>query len=136
VEDTFQLDIVTPEKVVFSEPVTMVTAPGTAGEFGVLSGHAAFVTTLEIGEVTIKKEGREQYVAIAGGFAQVVDDKMIILAEAAEMAQEIDIKRAEAAKVRAEEKLKDLAKEEGQFQEIETALKRAQNRTKVSGRKT
>ena len=134
--DTFQLDIVTPEKVVFSEPVTMVTAPGTVGEFGVLAGHAAFVTTLEIGEVTIKKETQEQYVAIAGGFAQVADDKMIILAEAAELAQEIDVKRAEAAKARAEESLKNVSKEEGRFQETERALKRAENRTKVSGKKT
>lgn len=134
--DKINLDIVTPGKVVFSGPIEMVTAPGSVGEFGVLSGHAAFVTTLETGEVCIKKENRTQYLAISGGFAEVMNDKITILAEAAEMAEEIDIKRAEAAKVRAEERLKDATGEDSQFQEMEAALQRANNRIQVSARKT
>lgn len=134
--DTIHLDIVTPERVVFSEPATMVTAPGTLGEFGVLPGHAAFVTTLEIGEVHIKKENQEHYLAISSGFAEVVDNKMIILAEAAEMAHEIDVKRAETAKALAEEKLKNVTRQESPFQDTAAALKRADNRIRVSTRRT
>jgi len=116
--DKINLDIVTPEKV------------------GVLPGHAAFVTTLEIGEVCIKKENRTHCLALSGGFAEVMNDRITILAEAAEMAEEIDTKRAEAAKVQAEEKLKDAAAEDRQFIEMEAALQRANNRIRVSARKT
>jgi len=134
--DTIHLDILTPEKVVFSDSLEMVTAPGSLGEFGVLPGHAAFITTLDIGEVSLKKENREDHVAISGGFAEVVNDKVTILAEAAELAQEIDIKRAETAKIQAEEKLKSLSSDDSQFSEVGLALKRATNRIKVSARKT
>jgi F-type H+-transporting ATPase subunit epsilon len=134
--DTIHLNILTPEKVVFSDSIEMVTAPGSLGEFGVLPGHAAFITTLDIGEVSLKKENREDHVAISGGFAEVVNDKVTILAEAAELAQEIDIKRAETAKIQAEEKLKSLSFDDSQFSEVALALKRATNRIKVSARKT
>ena len=134
--DAIHLDILTPEKVVFSDSIEMVTAPGSLGEFGVLPGHAALVTTLETGEVAIKKDNREYWLAISGGFAEVGNDKVTILAEAAEMAQEIDIKRAETAKIQAEEKLKSLSSDDSQFSEVALALKRATNRIKVSARKT
>jgi len=134
--DAIHLDILTPEKVVFSDSIEMVTAPGGLGEFGVLPGHAALITTLEIGEVAIKKDNREYWLAISGGFAEVENDKVTILAEAAELAQEIDIKRAEAAKIQAEEKLKSLSSDDSQFSEVALALKRATNRIKVSARKT
>jgi len=133
--ETIHLDIVTPEKVIFSDSVDMVTAPGTLGEFGVLPGHADFVTTMEIGEVCIKKGDKSYFVAISVGFAEVVSDKVIILADTAEMSQEIDIKRAEAAKNKAEEKLKTITSEDEKYKEIVNALKRAENRIKVSGRK-
>ncbi|WAC08632.1 MAG: F0F1 ATP synthase subunit epsilon [Thermodesulfobacteriota bacterium] len=133
--DVIHLDILTPEKTVFSDSIEAVTAPGTLGEFGVLPGHAALVTTLEIGEVVIKKDNREYWVAISGGFAEVGNDKVTILAEAAEPAQEIDIKRAEAAKIQAEEKLKNLSSDKSEFSEQVFALKRATNRIKVSARK-
>lgn len=134
--DAIHLDILTPEKVVFSDSIEMVTAPGGLGEFGVLPGHAALITTLEIGEVVIKKDNREYWLAISGGFAEVGNDKVTILAEAAELAQEIDIKRAETTKVQAEEKLKSLSSDDSQFSEVALALKRATNRIKVSARKT
>jgi F-type H+-transporting ATPase subunit epsilon len=134
--DAIHLDIFTPEKVAFSDSIDMVTAPGSLGEFGVLPGHAALVTTLEIGEVVIKKDNREYCLAISGGFAEVGNDKVTILAEAAELAQEIDPKRAENAKIQAEEKLKSLSSEDSQFSEVALALKRATNRIKVSARKT
>jgi len=134
--DTIHLDILTPEKVVFSDSIEMVTAPGGLGEFGVLPGHAALVTTLEIGEVAIKKDNREHWLAISGGFAEVGNDKVTILAEAAELAQEIDIKRAETAKIQAEEKLKTMSSDDSQFAEVTLALKKAINRIKVSARKT
>lgn len=134
--DAIHLDILTPEKVVFSDSIEMVTAPGGLGEFGVLPGHAALITTLEIGEVVIKKDNREYWLAISGGFAEVENDKVTILAEAAELAQEIDVKRAENAKIQAEEKLKSLSSDDSQFSEVALALKRATNRIKVSARKT
>jgi ATP synthase, F1 epsilon subunit (delta in mitochondria) len=134
--DAIHLDILTPEKVVFSDSIETVTAPGSLGEFGVLPGHAALVTTLETGEVAIKKDNREYWLAISGGFAEVGNDKVTILAEAAEPAQEIDTKRAEAAKIQAEEKLKSLSSDDSQFSEVVLALKKATNRIKISARKT
>jgi F-type H+-transporting ATPase subunit epsilon len=134
--DAIHLDILTPEKVVFSDSIETVTAPGSLGEFGVLPGHAALITTLETGEVAIKKDNREYWLAISGGFAEVGNDKVTILAEAAELAQEIDTKRAETAKIQAEEKLKSLSSDDSQFSEVTLALKRATNRIKVSARKT
>jgi F-type H+-transporting ATPase subunit epsilon len=134
--DAIHLDILTPEKVVFSDSIETVTAPGSLGEFGVLPGHAPLVTTLEPGEVAIKKDNREYWLAISGGFAEVGNDKVTILAEAAEPAQEIDIKRAETAKIQAEEKLKSLSSDDSQFSGVALALKRATNRIKVSARKT
>ena len=134
--DAIHLDILTPEKTVFSDSIETVTAPGTLGEFGVLPGHAALITTLETGEVAIKKDNREYWLAISGGFAEVGNDKVTILAEAAELAQEIDIKRAEAAKIQAEEKLKNVSPDDSEFSEVVLALKKATNRIKVSARKT
>lgn len=134
--DAIQLDILTPEKVAFSGSIDMVTAPGSLGEFGVLPGHAAFATTLQVGEIIIKKDNREYYLAISGGFAEVGNDKVTILVETAELAQDIDLKRAENAKIQAEERLKSLSSDDGEFLETSLALKRAANRIKVSARKS
>jgi len=133
--DTIRLDIVTPERVLFSEAVEMVTGPGTLGEFGVLPGHAAFATTLEIGEISIKKATQTRFAAIGGGFAEVGENKITILADAAEMAGEIDVERAQAAKAQAEEALKGIPSEDSQYQEKVAALKRAENRIRVAARK-
>jgi F-type H+-transporting ATPase subunit epsilon len=134
--DTIHLVIVTPERALFSDPVEMVTAPGTLGEFGILPGHAAFATTLEAGEVSIKKDNQTLYGAISGGFVEIGGDRITILADAAEMAQEIDIDRAQAAKARAEEALKNIANEDSGHQEQAAALARAENRIRVAARKS
>ena len=122
--------------LVGNDSIEAVTAPGSLGEFGVLPGHAALVTTLETGEVAIKKDNREYWFAVSGGFAEVENDKMTILAEAAEPAQEIDTRRAEAARTQAEEKLKRVSSEDSEFSDLVLALKKATNRIKVSARKT
>jgi len=131
-ERTQRLEIVTPERVVFSGDVRFVVAPGVDGELGVLPGHAPLVTGLKIGVVRVQKEGKETRFAVSGGFMEVRDNRVIILAEAAEREDEIDVERAKAAKKRAEERLQarspdiDIAR-------AELALKRALNRLKVAG---
>lgn len=134
--EAIQLEILTPEKVVLNESVESVTAPGTLGEFGVLPGHAPLVSTLGTGEVRIKKDNQDQFLAISGGFAEVGNNKVTILAETAEPLNEIDIKRAEAAKTRAEEKRKTLTAGDVLLIETEEALARAQNRIRAASRKT
>ena len=133
--ETIQIDIVTPEKVVYSGPAGMITAPGTQGEFGVLPGHAAFVTTLEPGKVEIKKDNEELEFAASGGFAEVVDDKMIILSKAVESADEIDISRAEAAMARAEERLGKPESKDIDFIRAAAALERAKSRISIAARR-
>ena len=126
-----QLKIVTPEREIFSGTAEMATLPGSAGDFGILPGHTALFSTIDIGEIFAKAENQEYYVAVGGGFAEVMDDQITILAEAAEKAIDIDAKRAEAAKAKAEADLQSLNKEDARFQKAETALKRANNRIQV-----
>jgi len=102
---TTRLDIVTAEREVFSDDVDEVVAPGVEGQLGILPHHAPLMTTLLPGELLIKKGGEEFYLAISGGFIEVRPDRIIILADAAERVEEIDIARAEEAKRRAEERL-------------------------------
>ena len=103
----FKVDIVTAERVVYSGDVDEVVAPGTEGQLGILPHHAPLMTILQAGELVTKKEGKEQLMAISGGFLEVRPDHVIILADQAERAEEIDAARAEAAKMRAEERLKE-----------------------------
>ena len=100
-----KLDIVTAERVVFSEDVDMVVAPGVEGQLGVLPHHAPLMTMLMPGELCVRKGGEDLYLAISGGFLEVRPDRIIVLADAAERVEEIDIARAEEAKRRAEELL-------------------------------
>src|SRR5919204_4025741 len=103
--DRLTLEITTPTRLVVAETVDEVVAPGIEGYFGVLPGHAPFLTTLGIGIVTYRI-GRDEYpLAVAGGFAEVLNDKVIILADSAERPDEIDRARAERAKERAEGRL-------------------------------
>ncbi len=102
---TTKLDIVTAEKVVFSGDVDIVLAPGVEGEMGILPHHAPLMTTLNAGQIIARKEKEEFCLAVSGGFLEVQPDHVIILADEAERAEEIDIARAEAAKRRAEELL-------------------------------
>jgi F-type H+-transporting ATPase subunit epsilon len=102
---TIRLDIVTVERAVFSDDVDMVTAPGKEGQLGILPHHAALMTTLNPGDLIAKKSGEEYILAISGGFLEVRGNRVIVLADTAERAEEIDISRAEAAKRRAQEQL-------------------------------
>lgn len=103
--DTFQLEIVTPEKKVVDTAATEAQIPGKNGYLGVLPGHAPLITELSVGEVTFRDGGREQRLAVAWGFAEVLPDKVTILAETAERPADIDVERARKAKQRAEQRL-------------------------------
>jgi F-type H+-transporting ATPase subunit epsilon len=103
---TLKLEVITAERQVLSDDVNTVVAPGVDGELGILPHHAPLITMLKPGELLIRKDGQETYLFVSGGFLEVRPDKIIILADACERCEEIDIERAEAAKQRAEERLK------------------------------
>jgi F-type H+-transporting ATPase subunit epsilon len=103
--DTFQLEIVTPEKKVVDTAATEAQIPGKNGYLGVLPGHAPLITELSVGEVTFRDGGQEQRLAVAWGFVEVLPDKVTILAETAERPADIDVERARKAKQRAEQRL-------------------------------
>jgi F-type H+-transporting ATPase subunit epsilon len=119
------LEVITPERVMVSEDVDMVEAPGAMGEFGVLPGHINFLTSIVPGEVRYMTGSETRHLATSGGFAEVVSDKVTFLLQTAEFAQEIDIERAKRAKERAESALKDLSSEDKEYKAIELALLRA-----------
>ncbi len=100
-----RLDIVTAERMVYSDDVDLVVAPGSEGQLGILPHHTPLMTALLPGELRIKKGGEELLLAITGGFLEVRPDRVVILADAAERAEEIDVSRAEAARKRAQERL-------------------------------
>lgn len=104
-EKSLQLDIVTPDKAVLSEQVDYVSAPGVEGEFGVLPGHVPLLAALAIGSVCYTANGKKKCAFVSGGFAEVSDNKVTILAESSELAVNIDVARALEAKRRAEERL-------------------------------
>jgi len=113
--ETILLEIVTPDRLVLSEEVDEVTAPGVEGEFGVLPGHTPFLTTLKVGELTYRKGKEIHHMAVSWGYAEVTPKKVTVLAEAAEVAAEIDIERAKAAMEKAEKELKKLSKEDKDY---------------------
>jgi len=100
-----QFELATPTRLLVSSEVDEVVAPGTEGYFGVLPGHAAFLTTLTAGDLMYRRGRDEHHLAVIGGFAEVNADHMIVLAEAAERPDEIDVERAERARHRAEQRL-------------------------------
>ena len=99
------LEIVTPDKAIVKEQVDEVQLPGSEGYLGVLPGHAPLVTTLQVGEMWYRKGQDTKYLALAFGFAEILPDRVIVLAQIAERAEDIDLSRAEAAKVRAEQRV-------------------------------
>ncbi len=129
---TFRLEIVTPERKVYSEEVEMVIARGELGEIGILPNHAPFVTPLVVSALRIKKNGSETLIAISGGFMEVNQNKVVILAETAELPQEIDVDRAAAAKERAEQRLAKSGAADLDFKRAQFALQRALNRIQVA----
>jgi len=106
---TIRLEVVTPEKMVFSDDVDLVLAWGVEGQLGILPHHAPLMTMLQPGDLVFRKGNKEEYLTISGGFLEVRPDKVVVLADACERAEEIDLSRAEAAKQRAQEALKTAA---------------------------
>ena len=128
------LELATPTRMVVAETVDEVVVPGSEGYFGVLPGHAPLLATLGIGELTYRIGRDERHVAIAGGFAEVRNDKVIVLADTAELAQDIDRARAERARDRAEQRLAGRAQDEVDYARAGAALARALTRIQVAGR--
>jgi F-type H+-transporting ATPase subunit epsilon len=127
------LEIVTPERKVVSETVDIVVAPGELGEFGVLPGHIAFLCKLKIGELRYRVGATSRHIAIMGGYAEVLNNQVTILATAAEAATEIDVIRAKAARERAERRIAD-TRDKLEFARAQAALQRAMARLKVAER--
>jgi F-type H+-transporting ATPase subunit epsilon len=132
--DTFKIEIVTPEKMVVKDEAEEMQIPGKNGYLGILPGHAPLITELAVGEITYRKGGSTQYLSVAWGFAEVLPDKVTILAETAERPDEINVSRAQEAKQRAEEEFK-AGKTEYDFTKAEDDLKRAETRLDVANRK-
>ncbi len=131
---TLKLEIVTAERMVYSDEVSALIAWGMEGQLGILPHHAPLMTMLQPGDLMIRKDKEEEYFAISGGFMEVRPDKVIILADACERVDEIDIARAEEAKKRAQETLK-AAPLAADAAVVEAALRRSLARLKVAERK-
>lgn len=132
--DKLKVELMTPAKKVLSEEVEMITASGTMGEFGVLPGHAPFLTSLRIGELSYTKDGVTYYLALNWGYFEVENDEVTILVETAEKADEIDLERAKEAMGRAEEALRRVSREDKDFVVYEASLQRALIRMQVAGK--
>ena len=132
--DTFELEIVTPTKLLVKEPAEEAQIPGLSGYLGILPGHAPLITELAVGAITYKSAGTTHTLSVAWGFAEVLPDKVTILAEAAERPQEIDVPRAEKARDRAEQRLKS-NDPQVDFTRAEDALQRAETRITVAKEK-
>lgn len=132
--EKIKLRLVTPSRLLLDEEVDEVTAPGASGEFGVLPNHISFLTLLEIGEMNYKQGSDRHNLALSGGYAEVLDNVMTVLANAAEYAKEIDVERAQTAKESAERKIEELNREDKEFLIAEAALQRALIRMQVAAR--
>jgi F-type H+-transporting ATPase subunit epsilon len=132
--DKIRLRVVTPTRLVLDEEVDEVTAPGELGEFGVLLNHIAFLSTLVAGVLTYKQGAKTQSLAVSGGYAEVLDNVMTVLATAAEFANEIDVARAQRTKEQSEKILAELNYEDKEFKVAEAALHRALVRLQVASK--
>jgi F-type H+-transporting ATPase subunit epsilon len=132
--DTFELEIVTPDKMVVRDTAEEMQIPGKGGYLGILPHHAPLITELAVGENTYRKANITHHLAVAWGFAEVLPDRVTILAETAERAEDVDVSRAQTAKDRAENRLVAGNTEED-FTKANGDLKRAETRLKVAGRK-
>jgi F-type H+-transporting ATPase subunit epsilon len=132
--ESFQLEIVTPEKQLVSDTAEEVQIPGKNGYLGILPGHAPLITELAVGEIAYRKQGQPHYLSVAWGFAEVLPSKVTILAEAAERPEEIDVGRAKEAKQRAEERLHS-QDPDTDYPRALYALKRAEVRLDVAKKK-
>jgi F-type H+-transporting ATPase subunit epsilon len=132
---TLLLEIVTPERLAYSEQVDSVVCPGVEGELGILPHHAPLLTTLGLGELRIRRGGEEEFFAIAGGFLQVRPDKVVVMAETADMAAEIDLEKAEEARREAERALQEGFEEPADLARARASLQRALMRIRVAERR-
>jgi F-type H+-transporting ATPase subunit epsilon len=129
------LEIVTPERLAYSDEVDAVVLPGSEGELGVLPHHAPLISTLGVGELRIRKGGEEESFAIVGGFLQVRPDKVVVMAETADMASEIDLEKAEEARREAERALETGFHEGADLSAARAALQQALLRIRVAERR-
>ncbi len=132
--EKIQLRLVTPSRLLLDEEVDEVTAPGVLGEFGVLPNHIAFLATLEIGDMSYKQGNQSVHLALSGGYAEVLDNVMTVLGNAAEFGGEIDVERARKARERTEKKLEELNREDKEFAVTEAALHRALLRLQIAAK--
>ena len=129
------LEIVTPERLAYSDTVDSVVLPGSEGELGVLPHHAPLVSMLGVGELRIRKGGVEESFAIAGGFLQVRPDKVVVMAETADMASEIDLEKAQQARLEAERVLEEVSGEPADLARARAQLQQALLRIRVAERR-
>ena len=134
--EKINLEVVTPKGAIVSEEVDIVTAPGFAGEFGVLANHAPFLSTIKIGTLRYKKDDTENELMVSGGFCEVSNNKITFLVESAERGHEIDVDRALQAKERAEKRLLQARQQQEKFDitRAEAAMQRALARLKIAQR--
>jgi F-type H+-transporting ATPase subunit epsilon len=128
------LEIVTPERRVLSAAVDEVRAPGVLGGFGVRFNHAPFMTALVPGRLTYLEGGREHHYAVGGGFLQVADNRVIVLADTAEAAGEIDVERARRAFAESETRLRQMTEQDEHYRQQEARVRREAARLAVAGR--
>ena len=134
---SLDLTIVTPERQVFDEEAESVVLPGAEGDFGVLPHHERLLAPLRTGEAQIRVRGQVLWAAIAGGFAEVTGERVVVLADACELASEIDLARAQAAQARAEREIQELRSglaDDARLQLYELALQRALVRQQVAAK--
>ena len=130
-----KLEIITAERVVYSDDVDVLVAPGVEGELGILPHHAALMTALMPGEIMVRKDGDETYLAVSGGFLEMMDNKVTILADAAERSEEIDEARVQEAMKKAEERM-SLRSDDMDLARTVASLRRSQVRLKVAQRRS
>ena len=133
-EKAFKLQIITPGRVVFQDEASSVSAPGTQGGFQILYSHAPFISTIEVGEIKVRnKNGNDLVYATGGGFVEVKENKVVVLAESAELAGEIDVARAKAANERATQRL--LSRDPGiDIERARLSMMRSLNRLRVASK--
>ncbi|MEK7598247.1 MAG: F0F1 ATP synthase subunit epsilon [Patescibacteria group bacterium] len=131
--EKIKFKIITPERTVFEDEVDQATLPVTDGEVTILPNHWSYIASLKAGEIMLKKDGKEIEMAISGGFIEFDKNNLVVLADTAEHAEEIDLKRAEEARIRAEELKKEkVITDEGEFARVAAAVEKEMARIKVA----
>lgn len=130
---TILLELVTPERLVLSEEVDEAVLPGFEGEFGVLPGHTQFLAILNIGILRYRKGSETRKIALGGGYAEVTPERVVVMADTAEHAGEIDVERAQRARDRAEAALKELSLDDEAYAKVYAELQRALVRMAAGG---